>query len=281
MEWTVLKILDWTKSYFEKHQIPSARLDAEVLLSQVLGLNRIQLYMQFEKALHPEELKNYKALIQRRIQDEPTAYIIGEKEFWSRSFEVGPGVLIPRPDTERLVEVIFNETGNDEKNKILDLGCGSGILAITLQCEWPSSIITGIDLSDEALEFAKRNAKKHHSSQINFLKKDILNDNFDEFENFDLIVSNPPYIATKTIETLDKNIRDYEPKQALDGGADGLRFYKTISNLALKILKQKGWLAVEIGDDQGQSVSQIFKNFQSVQVFQDYTGADRVILAQK
>src|SRR3990167_8741769 len=225
--WTILSLLDWTTNHFKKNGIESARLDAELLLAHVLECDRMKLYLQFERVLTEDELAVFKKLIQRRLQGEPIAYLTGEKEFWSMLFQVGPGVLIPRPETEVLVEKVIGAihesplrnvgTGRDLSLRVLDIGTGSGILAITLAKEFPQAQIEAWDISEEALIYARKNAERHGvGERIKFLKKDIrglgnapqppLKLRGGEGElfpgSFDLIISNPPYIASSKINSL-------------------------------------------------------------------------------
>ncbi len=287
--WTLLSLLNWTTDYFQKNNIASARLEAEVLLSHLLQLKRLALYLNFERPMSSDELTRFKALIQRRVKGEPTAYLTGEKEFWSRSFKVGPGVLIPRPETELIVEqtisspcVALAKQGG-KSLKILDIGTGSGILAVTLAKEFPASHVTALDISPQALKYAAANAERHEvGNRIQFLEMDIFKP--DIFKtSFDLIVSNPPYIATKVIETLEDNVKNFEPKLALDGDTDGLKFYRYFSEQSHHWLKPNGLLVMEIGEDQGLSVPALFsqKNWNEVKFIKDYSGKDRVVVVKR
>lgn len=280
MTWNLLSLLNWTTDYFKKNSIESARLEAELLLSHLLQCERIKLYMQFDRPMNESELASFKTLVQRRIKGEPIAYIRGVKEFWSLPFKVGPGVLVPRPETEIIVERIKEEKRNFES--ILDIGTGSGILAIVLAKEFPSSVITAIDASENALNYARENAEAHNvADRIQFEKKDFLNSDFSQ--QFDLIISNPPYISSSVIETLSNDVKNFEPREALDGGADGLIFYRAIAQQSSVLLKENGLLVVEIGEDQGKSATEIFTlaGLKEIQVIKDYSGLDRVVVAKK
>lgn len=280
MTWTLLSLLNWTTDYFTKNNIPTPRLDAEVLLAHSLKLERLQLYLQFERSMMEAELATFKALIQRRIKGEPVSYIRGIKEFWSLPFKVGPGVLVPRPETELLVECAKRE----KFSSILDIGTGSGNLAIALAKEFPQAKITAFDISDEALKYAQENASVHAVHlQIEFIKRDFLTLPAPRFPLHDLIVSNPPYISTSVWETLPPGIRDFEPRIALDGGPDGLAFYRKIGQTASGLLKEKGMVAVEIGEDQASAVKEIFEKngLKDIEVIKDYANLPRVVTGKK
>lgn len=295
--WTVLSLLNWTTEYFGKNQIPTPRLDAEVLLAYLLGCERLQLYLKFDRPMSEEELARFKALIGRRIKGEPVSYIRGLKEFWSLPFKVGPGVLVPRPETELLVDrgsriaCPPKSAGGGRRRmdrekplRILDIGTGSGNLAIAFAKEFPQASILAIDTSEEALTYAKENAITNDvQSQIEFIKSDFLTICDLRSAIYDLIVSNPPYVPTSVWETLPAGIRDYEPRIALDAGADGLVFYHKISEIAPKILNEEGVLAVEIGEDQAKAVADIFKRvgLRDIEVIKDYAGLDRIIMTKR
>jgi len=205
MTWTVLNLITETEGYLKKKGISSARLDAEILLAKVLNVERLQLYLQFDRPIQKNELDTYRSLIVRRSQNEPIAYLRGAKEFWSRQFQVGSGVLIPRPETELLVEHVlkFFTSSPKKPTSILDVGCGSGILAIILACEFPEAQLVAIDISEEALYYARLNAEAHGvQDQIRFIKTDFFQDMTSWAQNYDLVVSNPPYIPSNQIQNL-------------------------------------------------------------------------------
>jgi len=296
--WTILNLLNWTTEYFTKAGLSSPRLDAEILLAHSLKLKRMDLYLQFDRPLLSDELAAYKMLIKRRIEREPIAYIIGEKEFWSRSFKVGPGVLIPRPETELIVEIVTRDSCLVSREKpitILDIGTGSGILAITLAKEFPNTQVMAIDISPEALSYAKENAERHSvADRIQFLEQDFLTSHESLVtSHFDLIVSNPPYIASAEIETLDDDVRKFEPQLALDGDSDGLKFYRALSEKAFSLLNSQGTLVMEIGEDQGLAVGGLAVGGPAVgglfskdpwmdaKVIKDYAGHDRVVIVKR
>jgi len=251
-----------------------------------LKIDRMQLYLQFERPMSAEELANYKGLIKRRISGEPVSYIRGRKEFWSLPFKVGPGVLVPRPDTEVLVERVKAQSSKlkgEEGLRILDIGTGSGNIAIALAKEFSKAQIIAIEVSEDALKYAIENAQLNEVlSQIEFIKADFYSYELSAM-SFDLIISNPPYIPTQTIETLGAGVKDFEPKLSLDGGADGLDFYRQIGKTVPSLLKSEGLLVVEIGEEQASAVSELFEKagFNSIEVFKDYAGLPRVVTARK
>ena len=295
--WALLSLLNWSQDYLAKKNIPQARLDGELLLSHVLGLKRLDLYLQFERVLNETELSSFKIVLKRRAAHEPIAYILGKKEFWSREFIVTPDVLIPRPETELLIEHILNffsssspsspssslplEGGGIQgEGEILDIGTGSGILAVTLAKEIESIHVDAIDISPQALTIAKKNADKFEvSPKINFIEEDFASYTFSK--TYDIIVSNPPYIPTEEIDTLMKDVAHFEPKLALNGGKDGLDFYRKIAQKAPTLLKPNGFIFVEIGESQAKDVTKIFgeNELKNISVIKDYSGNDRVVIA--
>ncbi len=288
--WNILKLLQWTLDYFSHRGIENPRLDAELLISYALNSSRVQLYTQFDRVLEPEELKKIKELIKRRALREPLAYIRGVKEFYSLEFIVSPAVLIPRPETELLVEEVLKNPPNPPLSKggeggfkILDLGTGSGCIAITLAKHLPQAQIWAMDISADALEIAKLNAKKHGvENQISFIQGDILLPEIQKaLPPFDLIISNPPYIPSDQIPGLAPEVI-YEPKLALEGGPDGLHFYQQISLFSKTHLKPNGWIILEIGENQAESLKTLFHDagFESVEIQKDLAGKNRLLLTK-
>lgn len=282
-DWTVLELLDWTVNYLLENEFKEARLNTELLLSHALNLSRIELYTNFDRPLTPDELAEFKALLKRRLTREPIQYIIGSTEFMSLSFKVTPAVLIPRPETEILVEQVLKYCKDrfnvNDSVHILDVGTGSGCVAVSLEHYLSNARITAVDDSDEALQIARYNAEQHHSD-IQFCKLNALKPWPVEYSNaFDIVVSNPPYVSYQEYEQLPQEIKKYEPKQSLLGGNDGLVFYRTFSNLLTSLLKENSVAFFEIGDKQASSVSHILSDagFQNIQVINDLTGRNRVI----
>jgi release factor glutamine methyltransferase len=291
-EWTIIKLLKWTTSYFKSRDIESPRATAEILLADVLELKRIDLYLQYDQPLCAEELSQFKALIKRRVKREPVAYILGFKEFWSMDFAVTKDVLIPRPETEFLVEAALKLLPEDSiskqhlaRRRILELGTGSGAVILALASMRPSHFFFASDRAVAAAVLAKQNAERHGLHRcVNFFCSDW----FDAFGNgkpvFDVIVSNPPYVPSGVIAGLQPEINRYEPISALDGGEDGLSSLRSIVNAAHLHLCREGSLLLEIGYDQKDDVLRIIKqsgNYEKVIFIKDYSGYDRIVQMQK
>lgn len=273
--WTLLKLLRWTTDYFTEKGIDNPRLDAELLLTHVLELDRVGLYLNFERPLNASELDTIRPLVKRRGQREPLQYLIGHTEFWSLPFEVTPAVLIPRADTEILVEEALNRAG--ETGELLDVGTGSGAIAISLASELADWKVTGLDISTEALAVAGRNAEKNGvAGQVQFVYGDLAQL---PQQQYDLIVSNPPYIAQAEWDELMPEVRCFEPRVALLAAENGLDCYRKLVGQALSHLKPGGWLLVEIGCQQAEAVSQLLTDvgLQDVFVRDDYAGQPRVV----
>jgi release factor glutamine methyltransferase len=276
--WTTLKILAWTKDYLLSKGIDNARLEAEWLLCSATGLDRVGLYLQYDKPLNEAELSAYRALVARRARREPLQHILGSQEFCGLEYEVTPDVLIPRHDTELLVSEAV--TRQPKARLILDVGTGSGCIAITLQKRLPLATVTATDISEAALAVARRNAAQH-DAPIEFLLGSLFAPVAGR--SFDLIVSNPPYIPTEDIETLDQEVRDYDPRAALDGGDDGLCIYRLLIPASVEHLNQGGWLLVEIGIGQAADVEKLFHDagkFGETIVALDSAGIERVVGAR-
>ncbi len=284
--WTILRILQWTAGYFADHGIENPRIDSEILLAETLGCQRIDLYLRYDQPLNPDELRRFKQRIQRRAKREPVAYILGTKEFWSLDFHVTPDVLIPRPETEGLVETALALFKKDAPLHVLELGTGSGIITIALAHECTDWRFWASDLSDDALDIARSNAHAHGvEERIIFTKGSWFNGVGEgPDEGFDLILSNPPYISEADMAKLAPEISQYEPRLALDGGPDGLESINRIIGTAPAYLKPGGWLLLEIGHDQGAAVKELARNarlFDQIAVGQDYSGLDRIARCRK
>lgn len=276
--WTVIKLLKWTAEYFAGKGVDSPRLDAELLLADSLGLDRVGLYLQYDRPLDQAELEAYRARVQRRAQREPVQYILGEAEFWSLPLHVGPAVLIPRPDTEVLVEEALKRL--PETGRVLDVGTGSGAIAIAIAQERPQVTVLALDRSRAALEVAARNVARHHlEARVQLVEGDLVQ--LPEGP-YDLVVSNPPYIPTADWEGLMPDVHDHEPRLALDGGADGLDAYRALAVQAPRILRPGGWFMVEVGIGQAEAVATLFAEagLQSTGVRNDYAGIPRVVWGQ-
>jgi release factor glutamine methyltransferase len=278
--WTLGRLRDWTARHFEEKQAETPRLDAEVLLAHVLGCKRIDLYVRTEELASEVVRSKYKELIRKRLEGCPVAYLVGKKEFFSLEFEVGPAVLIPRPDTETLVTACLELAKGQEKPTIVDVGTGSGALAIAVAKNHPGAQLTAIDLSPEALAVAQRNAAKHGvAERIRFLQGDLLSPSSPD-ERFDFILSNPPYIATEDISKLPVGVRQYEPTVALDGGPGGYQVIERLIKAAGEYLKPGGHLLVEIGAPQEERVRALFgpqAGFELGPTIRDYSRHPRVL----
>jgi release factor glutamine methyltransferase len=283
-DWTIIKLLEWTTPYFKSHDIDSARATAEILLAHALNLSRIDLYLRYDQPLLKDELSNFKNLIKRRVLKEPVAYILGRREFWSMDFSVTQDVLIPRPETECLVEQALTVLSNkvaDSHRRVLELGTGSGAVILALLSKVQSCIGIGTDISFHALQVAKNNAHFHGlDAKVQFFCADWFQPFKPHCASFEVIVSNPPYIKTEQIYKLQPEIHLYEPLQALDGGKDGLRWLREIIAKAHLLLLPGGTLLLEIGHDQRQALERIVREYSYYEapVFhKDYGGYDRVL----
>lgn len=278
-KWTTLKVLTWTKEFLLSKGIPNARLEAEWLLCAVTGLDRVGLYLQYDKPLNEDELAEYRAKVARRAKREPLQHILGSQEFCGLEYEVTADVLIPRHDTELLVAEAV--TRHPDALSVLDIGTGSGCIAVALQKRLSQAVVTATDISEAALAVARRNADTHGVS-IEFLQGSLFAPVAER--RFDLIVSNPPYIPTADIDGLEREVRDYDPLSALDGGSDGLNIYRELIPTAVDHLNPDGWLLVEIGIGQAKDVVQLFRNCSSYSkpvIACDTAGIERVIAAKR
>ena len=273
-----LELINIGTKKLRQKKIGSSRLDSELLLSKILKKKREEVLISLDQKISKKNLFKYKNLIQRRSQSEPIAYILKEKEFWSKFFFVSPDTLIPRPETELLVEKLI-KIFKGKRISILDIGTGSGCILISLLSELMNCNGVGIDISKKALAVAKKNSNKHGIlNNIKFFNK-TLDSKINQ--KFDLIVSNPPYIKSNKIKNLMKDIKQFEPRIALDGGKDGLDLIKKVIYKTEYILKDKGMLALEIGNEQFKKVSEILvkKNFKIEHIIKDYKDNVRCIIS--
>lgn len=283
--WTIKTILEWTKQYFDKQGVEDSRLDAELLLCEVLQCQRVRLFLDYDKPLAEEELSRFKDMVIRRAKGAPIAYILGRKEFMGLEFKVNDATLIPRPETELLVEsVVKAAKGLKEQGdvKILDIGTGSGAIIVSALVLLPEAKGVGVDISLEALKVAKENAMSQElQGRIGFLQSDLFS-RIPPDKKFDIIVSNPPYIPTAIVAGLAREVQQ-EPKSALDGGKDGLYFYRKIIKEAQEHMEPTGLLAFEIGYDQGAAVMELCRQagFKQVALRKDYANLDRMVFALK
>ncbi len=287
-KWTVQKILDWTTSYFKSNNIEGPRSSAEILLAHALRIQRIELYLRYDQPLDKGERSSFKELIKRRINREPVAYITGKKGFWLLNFSVTRDVLIPRPETESLLEETLLLLPGDTDSacrRILELGTGSGAIIISLTSERPWNQFFASDYSQRAIMVAKKNAEYYNlGGGIFFFVADWIDPIITELNGFDIIVSNPPYIQTKEISALEPEIYKYEPVMALDGGDSGLCHIAEIINKAHKILAPSGWLLLEMGCGQQDAVQIIIDGsgeYDDVVFVDDCAGITRVVKMKK
>ena len=277
---TVLEAIKLSTDYLDKKGIESPRINAELLLADVIGCKRLDLYLAFDRPLTDTELNQYHELIKRRGGFEPLQYIIGTVEFFGLELKVNRTVLIPRPETELLIEEILKKVSKDNVLNILDIGCGSGNIAIALARNIESSHFFATDISDESLNLAKENSGKYDlSDKITFFKHDILNEDIINFPVLDIIVSNPPYVSKQGFSLLQKEIKDYEPRSAVTDEFDGLTFYRVITQKASSKLKKGGMLFFEIAQGQVNEVKEILieNNFRNIEVTKDYQNIERII----
>jgi release factor glutamine methyltransferase len=272
--WTILKVLSWTKGYLCEKGVENARLEAEWMLCSALGMDRVGLYVNHDKPLSASELTSFRTMVGRRARREPLQYILGSQDFFGLDFVVSPGVLIPRHDTEVLVQEALSRSSS--RARILDIGVGSGCIAVALAKSLPDAELIGTDSSPEALALAARNAN------LNAVSLQLLRGSLFEpvaGQRFDLIVSNPPYIPTADLPGLQPEVRDYEPRGALDGGSDGLDLYRRIIPEAPDYLNAGGWLILEMGIGQVTDVLALFREtgkFSELFTAKDPGGIDRV-----
>jgi release factor glutamine methyltransferase len=281
--WTVRDVLEWTASHFEEKGVLSARLDADILLAHALNADRMYLYLNLDRPLLRAERDRFRELVLRRAKREPVAFITGIKEFRSLPIRVAPGVLIPRPETETLVHEILAEIEGVDEPRILEIGTGSGAVSIAVAKEMSTARILATDLDPDALTTARSNAEELGAdAAIRFLVSDLFSE-IPENESFDLICSNPPYIPTRVIDTLEPEIARYEPRLALDGGEDGLDVIRRLASRARDFLKDSGVLILEIGDDQEDAVKEILAGegrFGRIDFGKDLAGKTRVATAR-
>ena len=282
--WTIGSILSWTQGYFTEKGIETPRLDAEVLLSHVLGKERIYLYVHFDEPLEKEELAAFRKAVAERARRVPTAYITGRREFMGLDFAVSSATLIPRPDTEILVEAAIERLGRLAENgrkplRFADIGTGTGAIALSvLKYGAPDLEAAAVDISEAALAVARGNAEALElAARVRFYEGDLLAPLEDA--GFDAILSNPPYIPDADIERLAPEVRSYEPMTALKGGADGMDFYARLVEAAPQYLRAGGFLAVEAGIGQAQKIRALAKEpWGDVEILPDLAGIERVVV---
>jgi release factor glutamine methyltransferase len=286
--WTIQKLLNWITEHFTDKGIDSPRLSAELLISHVVGLKRIELYTQFDKAVDKQQLDQLHELVERAGRNEPVAYLTGKTEFYSLELNVTPDCMIPRPETEllveRAIEFLRKRTG---KQFVCDLCTGSGCIAVAITKNCANADIIATDISEAALNIAAQNIEKHQlKDRIRLLCGDLFDPIVPQLDvdKFDLIVCNPPYVSAVEFEKLDKNIKDYEPKSALFAGADGLEIYRRVIEKADRFLKSDAALILEVGSAQGPAIKELLKqagSFAEIKIEKDQNNNDRIATAIK
>jgi release factor glutamine methyltransferase len=288
--WTVRRLLEWTPGFFQKKGVDQPRLAAELLLAHVLGVPRIKLYTDYERPLNESMLAAYRDLVRRAGEQEPTAYLTGRAHFFNLEFEVSRDVLIPRPDTETLVENVLQTVRHQsglEAPRVLDLCTGSGCIAAAVAKNLKAAVVLAIDVSGPAVAIAKKNIETLGlSDRVSVEQGDLFEPigRIVDARPFDLIVSNPPYIPSDQIPTLDRSVREFEPVQALDGGVDGLTIHRRILETAPNHLVPTGRVFLEIAFDQGPAAKEMaagYDAFEEIRVLKDYGGRDRVLSLRK
>lgn len=282
----IKEVLVNTEEYFKKNDIESPRLDAEVLLAELLDMERIKLYVNFDYPLKDEEIAEYREMIKKRAKNIPVAYIIGHKEFMSLDFYVDENVLLPRPETEILVEYLIDYFKEKEMESIniVEVGTGSGAIMVSLGHYLKNSRILGVEIEEGALKVTRKNIERFSlNERLKVTRGDLLKPLIKkDIKNVDLVVSNPPYISEKEMKKLPPEVKK-EPKKALYGGLEGLEIYKKLIPQSIKVLRDEGIIALEIGYNQAKAVKKILKenNFTDIEIRQDYADRDRFILAYK
>ena len=283
--WTVLELINWSKDHLEQKGFENARLEVELLLGHVLSLPRIELYLQFERQLKAGELAAFKALFKRRLGGEPVQYVTGTAAFMLGEFEVGPAVLIPRPETEALTEVVLRLLDGAAAPVVADIGTGSGVIATTVAMKVPRADVYATDVSAAALEVAARNAERAGvAERVTFLEGEMLHPLRGQglAGKVTALVSNPPYIPTGELAGLQAEVRDFEPRTALDGGEDGLEFLRVLVQDGPDVLSPGGFMALEVGDGQASGVAEMLgAGLGDVEVHKDYAGRDRIVTGWK
>ncbi|MBP2627164.1 MAG: Protein-(glutamine-N5) methyltransferase, release factor-specific [Firmicutes bacterium] len=280
--WTISGILNWTRQYFGEKGVENPRLDAEVLLSHILEVDRMYLYVHFDQPLEERELAAFRVAVKKRAARLPVAYIIGSKEFMGLDFKVTPAVLIPRPDTEILVEAALKRLAAVDSPRILDIGTGSGAICVSMLAKLQSAVGVAVDISPEALLIAKANAESHQvEERLTFCQGDLFGPV--QGQVFTAILSNPPYIPEADIAGLTPEVRQ-EPNQALVGGKDGLDFYRRIIHEGRNYLATGGFIAMEVGIGQAPQVAAMAEKtgfFKVSEIIKDYGGIERVVVLEE
>jgi len=285
-KWTVLKLIRWSENYLGKMKFENPRLNVEWLLAHTLNIDRMQLYLNYDLPLNQTDLSTFKSYLKRRLKHEPVQYITGKTEFMSIPFKIDNRALIPRPETELLVEHVINFAKqiykNGEEFRLLDIGTGSGNIPIAIKYYLPNAYIVSIDINKGSLDLATENAELNQLNDgIKFLYENVFSGTFVSkyHSSFEVIVSNPPYISVQDYNRLPEEIRNYEPAVALSDESDGLNFFRRVIEIAPDLLTRNGTIAFETGETQGQKVSKMLKNYGfHTNIFQDYNKVDRIVI---
>jgi release factor glutamine methyltransferase len=279
-QWTVLSLATSAREYLTTHGIDEARLTVDLLLAHVLGISRLELYLQYDRPLTSTEITRFKDLLKRRLGHEPLQYILGETEFMGLALKVNPHVLIPRPETELVVEKTLETIKelSEGAPRVLDIGTGSGNIAIAVAHYAPHVVVTALDVSGEALAVAEENVRRHALDNVTLENVDLFSDRLPG-PGFDLVVSNPPYVSAEEFRKLEPEVRDFEPPLATTDESDGLRFMRRISAVAESILNPGGAVILELGHGQSDKTREMFgvAGLEKIQVFEDYASIPRVI----
>ena len=283
--WTVLRMILWSADYLDDRGVESGRLDAEHLLAHAVGVDRLQLYLQFERPLTSAELNAYRPLLKRRAAREPLQYILGRQPFRELDLEVAPGVLIPRPETEVLVDRVLGEVSDDVRGRgsALDVGTGTGAIALSLAFEGSFASVVATDVDEGALRLARRNAESAGVGHKIDLRAGSLFEPLRSGERFDVIVSNPPYVAEKDEDGLQPEVVEWEPRQALFAGPDGFDVLEQIVERAREHLQDGGLLALEVGAGQATRVADMLcraASYDNTRILRDYAGKERFVFAR-
>ena len=277
--WRIIDIINWGEKYLKDKSFDSPRNEIEILLLHLIGCKKIDLYLDFEKVIKPEDLITLRGWIKRRVNREPIQHIIGHSEFYGRRFIVNQNVLIPRPETETVIDISIDALSNKNTPVIIDIGTGSGCIGITLALEIPRSKVFAIDISEAALSIAKKNAAIYNLKNIEFIKMDFLRK--DIKHNVDLLVSNPPYIPQKEISSLMRDVKEYEPMIALTDNSNGLVFYQKISKIIPHVVKKNGVTILEVGrGDHHNKVKEVFskEGYSDIETICDLNKDIRVLM---
>ena len=280
--WRIIDIINWAEKYFSQNQFTNPKLEIEWLLRSLLKCNKLDIYLRFEEPLDSRQLSVLRSWIKRRVKNnEPLQYITGSCEFYGRRYIVNSKVLIPRQETERLIDIVIDKGNMVEKPDIIDVGTGSGCIALTLALEISKANVFGVDISLDALKIAEENKARLNVKNVLFYEMNILIDM--PSKTYDFLISNPPYVSQKEMKNLSKEIKNFEPHIALTDFDDGLIFYHRLGEIGKDMLKLNGWIILELGKEKhSNKVYSIFKNlhYKNLALIKDFNGDNRVLIAQ-